>query len=197
FFTGTDFNMIFFEPDTLGNPVSLADARNLSQMTYFPGPSSLPPASIITLRDAFKKAGFRQQEREITYAIKHTERIHRVDTGFMGMLESLFNYIFFELTTGWGMNPGHALRLLFILIVVFTIPYSIAVRSKSSDGIWRVWTEERMRQDTGTDKPELIRATRWYRGIPIAFYFSILSAFQIGRRNSNVGNWITRIQQRE
>ena len=32
---------------------------------------------------------------------------------------------------------------------------------------------------------------------PLAFYFSLLSAFNIGWRELNVGTWITRIQKRE
>jgi hypothetical protein len=38
---------------------------------------------------------------------------------------------------------------------------------------------------------------RWFRVIRIALYFSMLSAFSIGWRELNVGNWITRLQRRE
>jgi len=37
----------------------------------------------------------------------------------------------------------------------------------------------------------------WLRLARIAIFFSILSAFQIGWRDLNVSNWISRIQSRE
>ncbi len=38
---------------------------------------------------------------------------------------------------------------------------------------------------------------RWVRLLWVAFYFSLLSAFQIGWREFNVGSWISRLQPRE
>src|SRR5262245_9221545 len=48
---------------------SVALARNLSAMTFYTEPSSL-----VELREAFKKNGLRQPEREVTFAIKRRER---------------------------------------------------------------------------------------------------------------------------
>lgn len=36
-----------------------------------------------------------------------------------------------------------------------------------------------------------------FRVVGVAFYFSLLSAFAIGWRELNVGNWLTRTQRRE
>jgi uncharacterized protein YjbI with pentapeptide repeats len=72
----------------------LGDA-NLAQAVYEPHPEKLPslwpltspytnmekllfqnnPAALVALREAFKKAGMRMQERQITYAIEHTRRL--------------------------------------------------------------------------------------------------------------------------
>ena len=41
------------------------------------------------------------------------------------------------------------------------------------------------------------RPLYWLRLLWVAFYFSLLSAFQIGWRELNVGNWISRVQPRE
>jgi hypothetical protein len=37
------------------------------------------PAALLALREAFKKAGMRTQERQLTYAVKHTERLQAWD----------------------------------------------------------------------------------------------------------------------
>ena len=48
----------------------------------------------------------------------------------------------------------------------------------------------------GGDLPERV-TVRGVKALSIGFYFSILSAFHIGWRELNVGNWIARIQSRE
>ena len=45
----------------------IAKAYNMSQMRYKNSPHAL-----VELRKAFKEAGLRKQEREVTYAIKHS-----------------------------------------------------------------------------------------------------------------------------
>jgi hypothetical protein len=42
------------------------------------------PAALLALREAFKKAGMRTQERQLTYAVKHTERLQAWDPSIFG-----------------------------------------------------------------------------------------------------------------
>ena len=84
----------------------------------------------------------------------------------------------------------------FTLIVVFTFPYIIALRKSGADGIWRVWADIRVRKDLGQDDPERLQTGR-LQAIWFGFYFSLLSAFHVGWRDFNVGNWISRIQPSE
>ena len=83
-----------------------------------------------------------------------------------------------------------------MLILFFTLAYVIALRNPAQDGICRIWSNERVRDDLGSNKPELLSATG-LDSIKLAFYFCLLSAFHIGWRDLNVGNWITRVQPRE
>ncbi len=91
------------------------------------------PAALIALREAFKKWGMRTQERQLTYAIEHTKRLqawnplwydsNREDERLWleqlaGKSESLFNYVWFELPSGYGMAPRRALAALALLIAV-------------------------------------------------------------------------------
>jgi hypothetical protein len=75
-FTGayldTDLDSVVLElkPGRLLNVPSLALAKNLSKLKY-----AVSPHSLVELREAFRKAGMRREEREITYAIRHEERM--------------------------------------------------------------------------------------------------------------------------
>ena len=122
-FTGayldTDMDSILLElkPGRLPNVPSLALAKNLSKLKY-----AVSPHTLVELREAFRKAGMRREEREITYAIKHEERL-RSNT-----FESFFTWFLFELPTGYGMEPGRALMFLAALVFLFAIPYTIMLR---------------------------------------------------------------------
>ena len=183
----------------------IAEAKGLSELTYS------QPRALVGLRKLFKDGGYRDQEREITYSINHVrtesllknieegdleESVLPKGKGLLGRVEGLFNYVFFDLTTKWGMAPSRALWAIFVLILIFAFPYAYALRAPKKDGIWRFWAEERARTDLGSKAPELLQA-KGFHAIGLALYFSILSAFHIGWRDLNVGNWIARIQPRE
>ena len=59
-----------------------------------------------------------------------------------------------------------------------------------------MWPNTRLRQDMGTREPERLRRG-WTAALGFGFYFSVLSAFHIGWRDFNVGNWIQRLQPSE
>jgi hypothetical protein len=129
-FTGayldTDLDSVVLElkPGRLPNVPSLALAKNLFKLQY-----AVSPHSLVELREAFRKAGMRREEREVTYAIRHEERMRA------NALESVFNWFLFELPTAYGMEPGRALMFLAALVGLFAIPYTVMLRpSKCKDG---------------------------------------------------------------
>lgn len=179
-----------FAPIDLPDADDIAYAKNLSEMRFGDSPKAL-----YKLRKAFKDAGFFTQEREVTHAINHQEIRMSWWRGYY--LDSAFKYIFFDLTTQWGMVPGRALLILIILIPVFAIPYVIALhRRPGLTGIWRKWADDRVRKDLGVDEPMRLRLV-WRKAFIVGFYFSVLSAFNIGWRELNVGNWIQHLQANE
>jgi len=131
------------------------------------------PEGIILLRNTFKEAGMRRQEREVTYSLLKWQRIHS------GGVESTLQYIAFEATSAWGMASARPLWILLGLIPVFTLLYMAPIaRPSSSAKLWRVWDKDRA-EDRGQDKPERLLA-RGYRVPLYALFFSVLSAFHIG-----------------
>ncbi len=67
----TNLTGIAFNPKvgTLPDIAFIAYAHGLSSLRF-----TRSPISLIELREAFKKSGLRQQEREITFAIRRTWR---------------------------------------------------------------------------------------------------------------------------
>lgn len=190
--TAADLNQAMFEVKTLPEIDAISSARNLELMRYHNNPTALTK-----LRKAFKDVGFYYQERQITYAIKHYQTIYNLNHGDLGgFVEGAFRYVFFDCTTLWGREPGRALLIMIIMILVFSIPYVIALRQPGMNGIWRKWSDDRIRIDLGTNKPELLH-TGWRQALLVGLYFSVLSAFNIGWREFNMGNWIQRIQPTE
>jgi hypothetical protein len=184
---------VVFEPATSPKTVYIAFAENLEKMVY-----DSTPQELIKLRNAFRDSGFLGKEREITYAIKHCERKKALLSGKydLAAYESVFNLIFFELTTRWGLSPWRALKFLLYLILIFTIPYAIALYRPGDYGIYRMWSDESMMPDTGTGKAEQLRVG-FRQAVNLGFFFSMLSAFSIGWRELNVGNWIQRLQPKD
>ncbi len=187
-------------PDKLPLLNYLALADGLSEMHFAQYPSAL-----VSLRMQFRDAGYRKQERQITYALNRSETVNKLEKGYeqssfdygLAIVDASFNYLLFGLTTKWGLQPWRALAAVLVFMLLFAPAYWWALRNPVADGIWRVWDEFRQRQDLGkgdAERPIQLHGMKAWR---LALYFSMGSAFNIGWRELNVGNWISRLQRYE
>lgn len=211
--SGVDLEELEFALKPGGIPLipSFAQTKNLEKLAYVN-----PPHSLVEIRNGLKEAGMREQERILTYVIKHGEMEHGWAKGEIGISEYLFSYILFELTCDWGMSPGRPLRIMGFLFLAFSLIYMLALNYRfalltgGSGAIVAIWftgkNEERERVTKEFFFPQLQKksANKWW-GSPIKWacvpliglYFSLLATFHIGWRDLNLGSWITRIQARE
>lgn len=185
-FSGAYFAHARYEPISVPAKLSLGGIEGLSTIKFSEGQQS----GLVMLRTALKQTGLRELEREATYSIKHWK------TTYAAWPERYLKRLFFEWTCGYGLYHGRPLLILLVLIGMFSFPYMIAFRRKGEDGIWKVWIPERVRKDLGKENPERL-TLRGFAAFKAGLYFSLLSAFSIGWRELNVGNWIARIQRRE
>jgi len=205
----TTLAFVYFEPNpqSLTSVVDIEFARGLDQMRF-----RISPTALVVLRERFAKAGLRDRERQVTYAKLRAQQVNEWGRGtFRQRVEAGFSYLAFDLTCKYGLDYGRPLRVLGALILPFALVYTLALRGRSHGALWRVWQTDRIRKDQGQSEPELLSwepvnspggpprgfLFRLWRALGLGLFFSLLSTFQIGWRELNVGNWITRLMPRE
>jgi hypothetical protein len=179
-------NNAIFEPSpgTLPDIQSMASASGLGEMGYENSPTSL-----VELEQAFRTAGLRLQANEIHFDVMHGRRIRA------GFFEKIL-LLAVEIPCGYGLRPGRPLLFLLTAILAFWIPYAFALNGNGSGGIWLVWSDDRANKDTKTEKDGRLSPVG-PRRLGVALYFSVISAFNIGWEEINVGSWIARLQPKE
>jgi hypothetical protein len=149
---------------------------------------SRSPAALIALREAFKKAGLRTQERQLTYAIEFTRRRKAWDASwpipggadtrpplarFWGRLESGFKLVAFEWPSAYGLSYGRPLKILGGCIGVGALVYMVALfTARDRAGLWVTWPAELVYQEEGAKEAARVTTT---------FFFPRLQAQAAGR----------------
>lgn len=196
---------VLYEPlaGALPEITSFISARNISSMRW-----GASPAGLMELREAFKKSGLRDQERAMTFAIRRSGRLRAAREGVFSRFQAVSSLVLFEWTTGYGMYPWRALIVLVGLIPAFAVPYGVALFVTGRSGIWALRMKDavhssaksrakRVSMKTATTGGVAKRTYALFRAMRIALYFSVLSAFRVGFREANIGEWIERLQSRE
>jgi len=214
-FTGANFNNIIYQPQlkTLPDLIALTTVKNLRTMQFANLRYGI--AALAELRTAYKKLGVRSMERKLTAIIKFQEMRRAWHAGGWGYLESTVSYMLFYLPSHYGASPGRPLGIVLLLILLLAIPYRFALWHPSKrSGILVTWTIKRFYHWDKTRNPEKAEkltmmlksqsATTFrsmlklqLRALRTALFFSLLSAFNIGWRELNVGHWLLRLQTRE
>jgi uncharacterized protein YjbI with pentapeptide repeats len=201
-----------FEPKNLPTLKWIAVAQGLNLMTYRSNPGPLTQ-----LRKQFQDAGFREQERAITFVLNRREA--ELDS----FVERWFKRIAFDFTCAYGFQPGRPLRIVGMLWVVFSIVYVVLIHrsGKSKSGIYVV-AARLLKGESNTRTiqvrsftPYTSRVTKkrfralrlWWlrrkwlrrewRVVRAAMFFSLMSAFNIGFRDINFGRWLRLLTKRE
>ena len=204
-----DLSLTMFEPQyqSLDSVVGVESARHMELLRYENSPSAL-----VALRERLAKAGFRDQERRVTFAKLRSQQLIEWKKGSLWQrIEAGSSYLAFDLPCRYGLDYGRPLRILGALIPLFAVVYMLALRSHGRGAIWRVWQADRILKEDGQPESERLSwatlkgpdglprafALLLCRAIGLGLLFSLVSAFQIGWREFNVGNWITRLQPRE
>lgn len=194
-FLGADVAGAWYSPDGTGKSSSLPEVGGMAAVANLETIQFQDPAPIFALRAAFKELGYREAERKLTFAIEQRETEQACSGADRDRVICLLRRLFMQWPTGYGMQPSHALQVILVSIMGFSILYLMALVRSSTPRIWRVWSKDRIARDCGSDTPEPLQLSRY---APLwALYFSALSASQIGWKDLTIGNWIARIQPGE
>jgi uncharacterized protein YjbI with pentapeptide repeats len=201
-FFGANLDGVLYEPvlQALPDIANMAYARNLQGLRYEQSPLQLGE-----LREAFYKGGLNDKAREVTFAIERSRRvIDEASQTVLGTLSSLARLVAFEWPVGYGMHPFRPLLVLLALIPIFApVYYVAAIRGGRLGDIWIRGPEnpiDRTSLDRWIPVSQFLSGGLVRKGLKyaaVAAWFSVMSAFRIGYRDVNVGDWITRLQPNE
>ncbi len=191
---GTRLGRAIFEPQVGMYPDDNAflsvHPEGLEQLRY-----EKRPEGLVKMRAVYRNAGYRERERQLTFAIKRSEYDALKNNGHW--IKAELQWLLFDCPVAYGLYPGRALKWLICLIVLFGLYYSYAFarpNAQKSFGIWRVWPNDRTPLPSDRSESELIKKTSIPWALGLGFYFSLLSAFHIGWRDFSVGSWLSRLQ---
>jgi Pentapeptide repeats (8 copies) len=195
-----------YAPASAGPPDAFVEGIMGLETVVFPRGQE---SGLMQLRELLQKAGLRELEREATFAIEYGRTRHAIAgwrQNFGAAAEGIFRMMAFDWTTGYGLYPGRALKIIFVvwllLILVYFWPIRLTPERSLGAGIYQVWPSDRIETNGGKiSVGKSIKISRLQcetlAAIGRAGYFSLLSAFHIGWRDLNVGTWIARVQPRE
>jgi hypothetical protein len=189
-----------------GQPNAYVGIKGLKSVNFPKGEE----VGLVQLRELLQKAGLRNSEREATFAIESGRTAHALAAwreNLAGAAEGVVRKAAFEWTTGYGLYPRRAIEISAALwagmILVYFWPIRLKQRTPQGAGIYQVWpsgrieTSERGVSLSKSDETNLLQSSNTLGAIGYAAYFSLLSTFNIGWRDLNVGTWIARTQPRE
>lgn len=191
-----------FEPSAVTG-LSIFGAQGLATLQFF------YPKSIVALRKASGDAGMQREARAFTSAIKKNElRTAPISTRVFD------EYLLGGALTDFGVNPWRPVGMLFALIPAFALIYCVSLVVERQTNIWVLHYTDvpveknqkavrvRPRRMTPTALREHPGALVWnifgrlFYALRVGLYFSCVSAFRIGWKDFNIGDWIARLQMR-
>jgi uncharacterized protein YjbI with pentapeptide repeats len=211
--TQADVSQTVFEPRTLPDIREMATVKNLELISYAQNPDALAE-----LQARFKVGGYREQERKITYALKHREakqlQAHcDLGLGLLNCVAFWFNTLFFDMTCQYGMAPGRPLELGFVLWFFCSLLYAGFIHNSGKSALHRIYpadilsgssavqTAERIKSESpeaSSRLPKVLRALwRELSVLRTAMFFSLMCAFNIGFRDINFGRWLRLLTRRK
>lgn len=180
-------------PDITG----LAFAKGLSTIVF--RPEDIP--TFVTWKKALQEAGYTRASKELVAAIRRNN------------LPELWETILFDWTCEFGANPLRPLTVLLWLWLAGTTAYLLGLARRSGSGLYLLATGEKI---PAGNRRNRVRRLRWQmprrgtgwkfpfrfakyagRALGTAALFSLMSAFNIGFREVNLGRWIRLMQPRE
>ena len=151
------------------------------------------PAGLTALRDWYRLNGYRQREREATYALRRTENSR------LSQPVKIIQWLLFDLTCSWGKEYGKPLYLAAVLILLLWPVYWLFAASFRKGDIYRHWVSRHSgrKMSISVHRIKPLGRKKGPLTARLALLFSVMSAFNIGFRDFDFGRWIRNITKNE
>lgn len=196
-FWGVDLTGSTYEAISVPKPSTLGNLTGLSTVKFRKGKQN----GLVLLRGQLRAMGLRALEREATYAIEKNI------TANSNRMEKFFRLIFFELPVGYGLNFGRPLIIILTITISFSFFYFFPIYGMGKFKIYKHSNKTSFKEKyiNGRKEKEIFvinsideySAKSFISAINMSIYFSILSTFNIGWREINLGTWISRLQMED
>jgi uncharacterized protein YjbI with pentapeptide repeats len=170
------------------------------------------PNALIELRDGFRKAGLREQERLLTFEIRRRERLHDEATGHW--ILSRLKLIAFEWPTLWGTSATRPLKIILVLWPLFAIIYFLFIRFSRDSGVRLLVTRRRRTEPTKNRmhvrriRMRIVRRPRYVsraaartkleiRTMLTALNYSFRNIVNLKFQWLDAGTWVRMLQRRD
>ncbi len=163
---------VVFEPDSLPQIYSIAHSYYIDKMTY-----DTDPGPLYHLKNAFINAGFKTQAKQVNAALQRKD-------------QTVFEYIFYDLTCEWGSNHMRPLLILLIFIILMGALYRLLGIYYIEQSVYLIASQK------GLAKEQELKAGKWKKlkngllAFGIAFLFSLQRSLRIGFREISPSHWL-------
>jgi uncharacterized protein YjbI with pentapeptide repeats len=207
-FSGALMDGVVFEPATLPNADDIAGAQDLERMTY-----DEDPAPLKRMRQAFRDAGFDEQDRKVNYAIQRKlndlnwKSCNGTTPDGSGRAASCLKwaaYTVCDLTCQYGLNMVRPITIGLLAWVLFGCIFFFFMNHSGSSALYMAWAEGIVLTEDEIKKAPPVKAeslrqkpnasASWIRGesraFVIAFFFSLVNGFNLGFGQVDIGRWL-------
>lgn len=184
-FAGADLSHASYEAK-LGSPPRAGSFRSVTGLNSLLSHTE-SAASLRELQQLLESAGMRIEAARVRAAIVEAKGISNYS------FKRNLMRIIYGIPYAYGERPERLLLIVALLIPTFAVFYLFALRRPGNGAIW-------LTRDVPFDEPD-----RKMRGIllrkgncsvtSMAILFSVRTAFRIGWKDFNIGDWLTRMQQ--
>lgn len=184
-FGNADLSNVSYEAK-LGYPPRLGAFRNVKGLNSLLSHTE-SAASLRELQQQLESSGMRVEAAQVRSAIVDAKGISNYS------FQPALLKIIYGIPYAYGERPERLLLIVALLVPTFAGFYFLAIRRQGRGAIWLI--REAPHEDPERKMKGILLNKQNCGALRIALLFSIRSAFRIGWKDFNVGDWITRMQQ--
>lgn len=182
-FNGANLSYLVFEP-RLGFLPRVGAFRSVTGLSTLQSHREAG-AALRELQQAIEEKGMKSEGAQVRAALNQAKGVGHYP------LQSAFAQLAYQLPYEFGERPERLLIIGLLLIPTFAVFYFFALKQPRESAIWKI--PDAPPSDPDAKPTGVMLTAHNCNPIRMAFIFSIRSAFRIGWKDFNVGEWLSRM----